>query len=229
MKGIFFVAAALLLFPVGAFAQNNSGTHYFDSPGFIAAGASALNAYGKTRTDSDVQPFITGMWSVFRTEYGSFGLSVSGIFATPYGEYASTRVSYKISSQQYIGDFSLNYIKNIKRLNFWLGIGLNLNYLESQMSSVKNNVTGSKANYKKNFSQTVYGHQYQIGLDYILTKDGSWGAFALFRGQNTGKAEFNIDRRLVRYSDGMRRYIRRDYRTMDLSNDLYTVGIVYHF
>ena len=246
MKRFFLSVAMIISFSVVAFAQNKS-IQYYDSPGFIAIGASTFYTYGGTHKDTVLRPFITGMWSAIRSKYGSLGFSISGIYSTPYRDYytnyrvryqisspyrnfyANYRVNYQISSRQYTGDFSLNYIKNIKMINIWLGVGLNLNYLESQIRHMENSETKSRAAYEKNFYQSVYGYHYQIGVEHFFTKNGSWGMFAFVRGQYTSRAEFNIDRRLARYSDGAIRYIRKERRTMDLSNDLYSVGITYHF
>ena len=227
MRSFFlFIAALSIFFSVNAFAQNTDNPGYFDSPGFLAVGAGMLYPYGGTHWDPDIRPFITGMWSALRSEYGHLGLSVSGMFTTPYRNYDNGQVEYRISTQQYIGDISLNYVTGSKTLNFWFGMGYNLNYSVSCMRNVKN-AAGSRSGYERMFHQTVYGYQYQIAIEYILTKDGSWGLYVLFRGQFTNRAKFDTDKH-VEFSDGSAVYVN-ERRTMDLSNRSYTFGLTYHF
>ena len=229
MKKVILSVVALFFFSFSAFAQNSDNPGYFDSPGFVAVGGGTLYPYGNTHGDSEIRPFVTGMWNVIRSEYGFIGLSVSAIITTPYRNYNNGAIKYKVSTQQYIGDFSLNYVTGSKTVNFWIGMGYNLNYAVSQARNME--TAGAfivrKSNFEKTFYQTVYGYQYQIGLEYILTKNGGWGLYFLIRGQYTSRAQFDIDER-VTFSDGTNRYIS-ERRTMDLSNRSYTFGMTYHF
>ncbi len=227
MRKYFLFTAVLILLSVNAFAQKTDNPGYFDSPGFIAAGAGMLYPYGGTHRDPELRPFVTGMWNVIRSEYGFLGLSVTGIFTTPYRNFDNGQVRYKISTQQYIGDISLNYVTGSKSFNFWVGFGFNLNYAVSQMRNIENDATDVRSDYEKNFYQTVYGYQYQIGLEYLLTRDGSWGLYVLVRGQYTNRAHFDIDK-TVEFPDGSTEYVN-EHNTMDLSNRSYTFGLTYHF
>ncbi|MDR0453359.1 MAG: hypothetical protein LBH05_00955 [Deferribacteraceae bacterium] len=217
MRKIFLFAAALIFFSVNAFAQNTDNPGYFDSPGFLAFGGGMSYPFGNTHRDPDVRPFITGMWNVIRSEYGHIGLSVTGFYTIPYRNYNNDQFSYRILTQQYVGDLSLNYVTGSKTINFWLGAGVNLNYAESRTQNMKNNI--NHMNFDKNFYQTVYGYQYHVGLEYILTQSGVWGLYVLIRGQHTSRAKFDIE-----FPDGT-----LNTNTMDLSNKSYIFGMTYHF
>jgi hypothetical protein len=97
----------------------------------------------------------------------------------------------------------------------------------TQLRNFNNGVAGGDSNYRKNYNQWVYGWQYYFGIEYVLTRDGKWGLFFLFRGSDTDRARYHIDE-TINFKDGTSVHFTEDLN-MNLSNRSYTLGVTYRF
>ncbi|MDR2884462.1 MAG: hypothetical protein LBV09_05085 [Deferribacteraceae bacterium] len=226
-----FFVLFFLLIAVAGYAQDDDilsdNPGYFESPAFLAIGGSMLYGNSDTHRDQDLRPFLMGMWNVVQSEYGNLGLSLGFMPITPYREHNIRDLGFKLSTQQYSGELGVNYVTGSKWINLFLGAGYNMSYVNTEMRNLRNTATGVGSNYTKNYSQFVYGWHYYLGLEYVLTKDGSWGLFFLFRGQETARPKYTLDK-TVNFKDGSSITYNDDF-DMDLNNKSYTLGVIYHF
>ena len=219
----FFIVIAVVCYSDDKVLHDNPG--FLKSPGFIGIGGTTIYGSSGTRRDSEIRPFFIGMLNLIQSEYGNIGLSYGFIPITPHKYYNTEDVSFKMSAQQYSNEFGLNYLTGSKSFNFFLGAGYSANYLTTQLRNFSNN--GVDSSFQKSYSQWVYGWQYYFGFEYVLTRDGKWGLFFLFRGAEPDRARFQIDE-IITFKDGTSIHYTDDL-SMNLYNKSYTLGVIYRF
>ena len=234
MRQAVFTIVLLVALSTQAFGQNMQNTEnpgYYRSPGFLAASAGTIYYQGSTSSPGEIRPFVFGMFNLFQSEYGNIALSAGALFSSPamktnYATLAGQDISARIKGTHYTAEIGINYITGSDTINFWIGGGYNYSFLESKLKNVKNE-SGSPSSYSQNYSQNVTGMHYYLGLEYILTKNGKWGMFFLFRVQETDRAQHKLDSN-ISFADGTTATVNTQ-KGMCLSNKSYMFGLTYHF
>lgn len=214
MRKLIPIILTVILIHTTAFAQNTYNPGYFKSPGFLAVAGASAYSKSDTAQDLDIAPQLLLMLNVVQSEYGNIGLSLGSFFTMPYNNQTRGSYDYELKTKHISGELGINYTTGSKSINFWVGIGYNLNYVFGDIKNVRNG--GAPTGYTKSVSDTTFGWHYYAGFEYMLTKDGRWGAFILFRGLDAERAKFNID------DLGFEAEQRVGGKT-------YSAGIIYHF
>jgi hypothetical protein len=226
---ILLIVTFMLLNSALIFAEERTDNPgYFETPGFISL--SIANSYipksSDTSSDKDVRPVLIGMFNIIQSEYGNLGLSLGGFYTTPSRKIGNSDYHYRITTEQFTGEASLNYYTASKTINFWVGIGYNFSYIEAEMKDF-NNSAGSPSPYSKRYYNTVEGFHFYTGLEYVITKDGHWGLLVMVRGLYTKPSYYNKGG-FVTFSDSTTSPLSgKDKVTHSIQS--YSIGIVYHF
>ncbi|MDR2104463.1 MAG: hypothetical protein LBP51_01770 [Deferribacteraceae bacterium] len=234
MKKIFnlLITALLIFFSPLVFAKDGGevvdNPGYFVTPGFISL--SGANSYipksSDTSSDKDFRPLVIGMFNVIQSEYGNLGLSLGGFYTTPSRGVGNSQYQYRIFTEQFTGEVTLNYFTASKTINFWAGIGYNFSYIEADMKNFKT-TSGFPSSYSKKYYNTVEGFHFYAGFEYVITKDGHWGLLLMVRGLYIDPSYFNKEGN-VAFSDASNVALSgKDKVTHSVQS--YSIGIIYHF
>ena len=190
---------------------------YFETPGWLAIMGSSVDARSAMRRDGDIRPYLTGTYNILQSEYGNLGLTAGLMYWEPSKRVRRGDNSFTLNARQYTGDIGLSYSTGSKTINYMIGLGYSYSYMDIELESVKYN--GMKGAYSDSLTASTGGIYYFIGAEYMITKNGKWGLFAMYHGREVRTRKFD-------YDDGG---LLRGSTGFNTSNQTFSFGLSYHF
>lgn len=152
-------------------------------------------------------------YNILNDFWGNFAIGINtdyvgGDFSTQKG----------IKGKTHMAPLSLNvaYMTSSNTVNAWAGVGFSYNFATFDIAGgTYNNISYAPENQQAH----LIGVDAFVGLEYLFTKDGRWGAFFEFRYTYSQIPELNINvAGIGKVSDAL-----------DTQRFKYTVGFSYHF
>ncbi len=219
MKKIIFCIIFLFAVTV-AYADDRVGKPY--NEGYA-------KKYGMVGLYGHLSSYITGAWdnelapggggfiyyNLLNNFWGNLSLGVNADYV---GGKFKTKDN-KIAGRVHMAPLSLNlaYMTSSKVINLWAGIGFSYNFASFDIDSVTHNNREHSINVSQN--SHLIGVDAFAGIEYLFTKDGSWGAFFEFRYTYSQKPELQLNiKNAGTLSD-----------ILDTQRFKYTIGFTYHY